>query len=84
MSRPVQLLVALAALAVIGWVAWQAVGELRRPAREEAARDRAECNLAESDLDRFETTGLLPAGVDTERLRLFVSICRSRRALGEL
>lgn len=84
MSRPVQILVAAAALAVIAFVGWQVVDAIGRPAREAAARDRAECALAESDLGHFEATGALPAGVTAEKLGLFVALCRSRRALGEI
>ena len=89
MSRPIQILVGVAAVAVLLLVGYVFLDRLYLAPRREAAEARtahdvSECRLAESDLARFEQDGRLPAGVSEAKLRLVVSSCIARRGLGEL
>jgi transcriptional regulator with XRE-family HTH domain len=77
-SRPAQLLVALAALAVIAYVFWFFWGEYRKSAHADLAAARFRCAGHAVDLAAAEAGRPNPDSESVEVLRLAVASCRNR------
>ncbi len=78
MSRPLQLLVALAALAVIAFVGYYFWNEYRRTADADLAAARWRCAGHEVDLAAAEAGRPNPGAESIAVLRLAVAGCRGR------